>query len=302
MKIKEITQKEDSIKEISKRLDNAKKLNYKNLQKELKNTFEAFKKDQKKLGFDDVKSASKIQDANFIVEKYLWKQFNKAFIIKLKSLSHDEAADAFLIDFEQDDEHQLTTIKQLKAIIKDPSNKKYDLEDDMINYIKSKDFDEDAFIKSVIKKDDDLEEKNDLKEFGLKMLKYLQGIWLKIAPSIDKIFDKLIDLGSDALKIVLKPHLDGNQKLIVEKTIDKLGENLEKVDEKITKLAKSENTDDLLKKTKEVVKETVEEIVKDVTDLGTVGVEILTNIITKKEDEDKDNVEITGGANDTGDA
>jgi hypothetical protein len=302
MKIKEITQKEDSIKEISKRLDNAKKLNYKNLQKEIKNTFEAFKKDPKKFGVDDVKYASKIQDANFIVEKYLWKQFNKAFIIKLKSLSHDEAADAFLIDFEQDDEHQLTTIKQLKAIIKDPSNKKYDLEDDMINYIKSKDFDEDAFIKSVIKKDDDLEEKNDLKEFGLKMLKYLQGIWLKIAPSIDKIFDKLIDLGSDALKIVLKPHLDGNQKLIVEKTIDKLGENLEKVDEKITKLAKSENTDDLLKKTKEVVKETVEEIVKDVTDLGTVGVEILTNIITKKEDEDKDNVEITGGANDTGDA
>jgi hypothetical protein len=289
--------KEKSDKEIiSEKLINVKKFDYKDVKGDLKKHFDDFMKNPADFGVEDKKVIEDLQKMGGISKHFMWKEFKKQVELKMNDLAHDEAASAFILDFEQDEDHQLTTIKQLKKIIKDPSNKEYDLEDDMIKYLKSRNFDEKVFIEHVIKLDSDLEKKESkFKDFGLDMLKYLKGIWLKVAPVIDKILDQLVDLGSGALKTVLDTHLDGNQKKIVDTAIDELGKTINKIDDKITEIVKTENEDDLITAIKENSKELVEDIVENATVIGTEAITIGTNLLNLKKDEEE-TVEVTGEA------
>jgi len=236
-------------------------LNYNDAKEDLKGYFNDFMKNPSKFGVGDEELAKEIQGVNGLSKHLMWKQFKKQFNIKMNDLAVKEAASAFIIDFEQDDDHQLTH-KQLEKILDDPENPDFDLEKDTIEYIKSKDFDRKAFIKHVTEMDPDLKsesEDNSFDKHGHNIWQFLKGIWDKISPTADKITDKLVDLGSAALKEVLDKHVPEYWKDTVNDTIDVIGDGLKEVDEAIGSLISKE-----AEETKEEVEisgnNTVEEI------------------------------------------
>ena len=172
----------------------------------------------------------------------MWKQFKKAVKLKMEELALDEAASAFIIDFEQDEDHQLLTVRQLEKILDDPENPDFDLEKDIIEYIKGKDFNKKAFMQHVIALDSDLEvDESEHGEIGRKVLNFLTGLWKKIYPIIDKIIDVLVDLGAAALKNVLDQHVLEYLKDVVDNTVDTVGYTVKKVDDLVNDLVSGEN-------------------------------------------------------------
>lgn len=222
---------------------NVHQLNYNDVKEDLKGYFNDFMKNPSKFGVEDEELAKEIQGVNGLSKHLMWKQFKKQFNIKMNDLAVKEAASAFIIDFEQDDDHQLLTHKQLEKILDDPENSDFDLEKDTIEYIKSKDFDRKAFIKHVTEMDPDLKlesQDNFFDKHGNKILLFLKAIWEKMSPIVDKIIDTLVDLGSTALKNVLDKHVPEYLKDHVNDTIDVIGDGLKEVDEAIGNLISKE--------------------------------------------------------------
>ena len=201
-------------------------------------------------GVVDPDLIEEIKGVKGLSKHFMWKQFKKAVKLKMEDLALEEAASAFILDFEQDKDHQLLTVKQLKKILDDPENPDFALEDDMIDYINSKSFDKKTFMKHVIALDSDLDvDESDHEGMGLKVLNFLKGVWKKLFPIIDKIVDTLVDLGTVALKNVLEKHVPENLKDVVEETIDSVGDGVKEVDDLVNDLVIS-NVD-----TKEEVEE-----------------------------------------------
>ena len=119
---------------------------YNDIKVTLKETFDAFMDDPTKFGVNDAVLIHDIQSSNTLSKQYMWKMFKDATKLKMHELAVKDVASAFIIDFEQDDDHQLVTIEQLKQIIADPDNTDYDLEPEMIAYIKGDTFDKKTFI------------------------------------------------------------------------------------------------------------------------------------------------------------
>ena len=113
---------------ISERLKNVEKLDYDSVKGNLKEHFNAFMDSPANYGVEDRELADQLKEMGGLTKHYMWKQFKKAIKIKMDELAVKEASSVFIIDFEQDKDHQLTTIKQLKIIIDDPTNSEYDLE------------------------------------------------------------------------------------------------------------------------------------------------------------------------------
>lgn len=225
---------------------NVHKLNYDEVKGDLKRYFNDFMQDPSKYGVENSELAEEIKGIHGLSKHFMWKQFKKQFNIKMNDLATKEAASAFIIDFEQDEDHQLLTHKQLEKILDDPENPDFDLEPDTIEYIKSKDFDRKAFITHVTKMDPDLEIDNTgnfLDEHGHKILIFLVGIWKKMLPIVDKIIDTLVDLGSTALKNVLDQHVPEYLKDTVNDTIDGIGNGLKEIDEAVDDLISKEEVE-----------------------------------------------------------
>lgn len=218
-------------------------LNYNDVKEDLKKYFNDFMENPSKYGIEDEGLAKQIQGVHGLSKHFMWKQFKKQFNIKMNDLATKEAASAFIIDFEQDDDHQLLTHKQLEKILDDPENPDFDLEPDTIEYIKSKDFDRKAFTKYVTEMDPDLKIENQDNFFdkhGDKILEFLLGIWKKMLPIVNKIIDNLVDLGSTTLKNILDKHVPEYLKDTVNDTIDGLGDGLKEVDETLDNLISKE--------------------------------------------------------------
>ena len=222
---------------VQEKLVNVHKLNYDDVKGDLKGHFNVFMKDPSKFGVEDPKLVKEIQGIKGLSKHFMWKQFKKAVKLKMEDLAQKEAASAFIIDFEQDKDHQLLTVKQLEKILDDPENPDFALEDDMIDYINSKSFDKKSFMKHVIDLDSDLEvDEDDHDGMGIKVLSFLKGLWKKLFPIVDKIVDTLVDLGTAALKNVLEKHVPEYLKEVVEETVNTLGEGVKEVDDLVNDL------------------------------------------------------------------
>ncbi len=195
-----------------------------------------------KYGVEDSDVSGQLQGMKGLSKHYMWKQFKKTVKLKMTDLAADEAASAFIIDFEQDDDHQLLTVKQLRKIIDDPENEDFALEADMIEYIKGDEFNEKAFIKHVIALDEDLDaDESAHGGFGRKILDFLKALWMKIAPFVDKILSFFIDLGSEALKDVLEEHVPDAIKDVVDDAIDDVADAAKDLDEVVTTVVDADN-------------------------------------------------------------
>lgn len=222
---------------VQEKLVNVHKFNYDDVKGDLKGHFNKFMKDPSKFGVKDLKLIKEIQGIKGLSKHFMWKQFKKAVKLKMEDLAQKEAASAFIIDFEQDKDHQLLTVKQLEKILDDPENPDFALEDDMIDYINGKSFDKKTFMKHVIALDSDLDvDESDHEGMGLKVLNFLKGVWKKLFPIIDKIVDTLVDLGTVALKNVLEKHVPEYLKDVVEETIDSVGDGVKEVDDLVNDL------------------------------------------------------------------
>ena len=149
--------KSGSSASISERLKNIEKIDYDAVKGNLKEHFNNFMKNPAEYGVENEALAAELQEMGSLSKHYMWKQFKSAVKIKMDELAVKEASSAFILDFEQDEDHQLTTIKQLEKIIDNPTNAEYALEQDMIKYIQSDKFNKEKFINQVIKLDEDLE-------------------------------------------------------------------------------------------------------------------------------------------------
>jgi hypothetical protein len=224
---------------------------------------------------DDSELAGQLQEMGGLTKHYMWKQFKKAVKIKMDQLATKEAASAFIIDFEQDEDHQLTTIKQLEKIIDDPTNKEYAIEEDMIKYIQSEGFDKVKFINQVIKLDDDLEsgDESEGAGFGARMLNLLKGLWMKLAPLVDKIMDTFVDLGAVALKNVLDKHVPEALEDEVEGLIEAGAEAAKGLDEVVTTVVEAhEAGGDVSKAAKGHLETIGEELAEEAREIAKEGV------------------------------
>ena len=260
---------------ISERLKNVEKLNYDSVKGNLKEHFNNFMKKPGDYGVEDSELAGQLQEMGSLTKHYMWKQFKKAVKIKMNELAVKEAASAFIIDFEQDEDYQLTTIEQLEKIIADPTNKEYALEDDMIKYIKSDEFDKEKFINQVIKLDDDLEPgaKSEEAGFGARMLNFLKGLWMKVAPLVDKIMDSFVDLGAVALKDVLDKHVPETLEDEVEGLIDAGAAAAKELDEVATTAIEAhEAGEDVSEAAKDHLEEIGEKLAEEAREIAKEGV------------------------------
>jgi hypothetical protein len=206
-----------------KKLVNVHKFKYSEVKADLQGYFNKFMADPKAFGVEDEKVVKELQNMGGLKKHFMWKKFKEVFNLKMEDLASKEAASAFIIDFEQDKDHQLLTLKQLNKILDDPANSEFALEKDTIEYIKSKKFDKKAFIKQVTDIDQDLksESKQDLSEgHGQKILNFLKSLWAKVSPLFDKIFDSLMNVGEKALKKVVDEKVPEEFKEITKIAID----------------------------------------------------------------------------------
>ena len=201
-------------------------LDYNAVKADLKTHFNEFMADPSSFGVIDPALVEEIQGVKGLSKHFMWKQFKKAVKLKMKELAQEEAASAFILDFEQDKEHQLLTTRQLEKILDNPANPEFDLEPDMIDYIQNPGFEREDFIRHVVAIDDDLPDVDESAHggFGRKILNFLTGLWAKIAPLVDKVVDYFIELGTVALKNVLEKHVPDALKDIVGEAIDHVGD------------------------------------------------------------------------------
>jgi len=272
--IQENNSTSDSSAVISERLANAKKLNYAEMKGNLKENFEKFMKNPSEYGVKDSDLAIEIQEMGGLSKYFMWKQFKAAVKLQIENLSAKESAYAFITDYEQDKDHQLTNVEQLKKMLDNPSKPKYDLEEGMIKYIKSDGFNKEKFIIQVIKLDKDLEPGvSDKDGFGAKLLNFLTGLWIKIAPLINKIIDNLVDFGANILKDVLDKHVPESLQDEVGGLIKGGAKAIKELDDVATTAAEAyKNGEDVSKAATDHLKEIGTELVENTQEVIESGI------------------------------
>lgn len=221
---------------------NVRALNYEAVKADLKGHFNEFMADPAAFGVVAPDLIAEIKGVKGLSKHFMWKQFKKIVKLKMEDLALDEAASAFIIDFEQDSSHQLLTIKQLGKILDDPTNPEFALEADMIEYILDPDFEREDFIAHVAAIDADLDVDEDAHGgFGRKVLNFLKGLWAKIAPFVDAVLDFFIDLGTAALKNVLEKHVPDALADVVDEAIDHVSDAAKELDEVVDAVVEADN-------------------------------------------------------------
>ena len=220
-------------------------LDYDAVKADLKGHFNEFMADPAAFGVVDPDLIEEIKGVKGLSKHFMWKQFKKAVKLKMEDLAQKEAASAFILDFEQDKDHQLLTVKQLKKILDDPENPDFALEDDMIDYIQDPDFEREDFIAHVAAIDAVLDVDEDAHGgFGRKIIDFLKGLWGKIAPFVDAVLDFFIDLGTAALKNVLEKHVPDALAEVVDDAIDHVGDAAKELDEVVDAVVEADNAEE----------------------------------------------------------
>lgn len=190
----------------------AKAFEYEDIKGHLKETFNAFIVDATKFGVD-AETAAEIADMNSLKAKGLWMLFKKQFKIKLAQLELEDLADTLIGDLEED--NILVVSKDtLERILANPEDERYELEADMIAQIKSMSNADKADLRDQVAQNMHLGDLGDHAEptISQKILSFLKGLWIKLAPVIDKIFDVVVGIGAEALKAIVTKEI-GNDLL-----------------------------------------------------------------------------------------
>lgn len=215
---------------------------YEELRGHLDEIFYDFIKDPAKYGVEPL-MVEEIQQMSTLHKKGLWEKFKQQFKLKLTQLEQHDLA-ALLHQDLSEDGVQVASKKTLDAILKDPQNPAYCLEPEMIEAIQSlgKQEIEQLRAETAILYQIQLNE-----SVGHKILAFLQKLWMKLAPTLDKILDKLIDHGVEHLGNAIGTKLDPEFKGLVTSTVGEIGHGIEDVGIKTTtKILDEERKEDML--------------------------------------------------------
>lgn len=198
-----------------------KAVEYNDIKGHLKETFNEFVADATKFGVD-VETANEIAEMSHLKAKGLWLLFKKQFKIKLAELELRDLADTLIGDLEED-HISVASLDTLERILANPSDERYMLEEDMILQINAMGHAQRELLRDQVGQSLHLGDLSGYEEhsIGHKILSFLKGLWVKMAPILDKIFDTLVGVGAEALKAVVEKGV-GDQVLaeLLEGAID----------------------------------------------------------------------------------
>lgn len=197
---------------------------YEELRGHLDEIFHDFIQDPAKYGVEP-HMAEEIQKMSALGKKGLWEKFKQQFKLKLTQLEQHDLAALLKQDLLEDGVH-VASKKALDAILKDPQNPAYHLEPDMIEAIKSLDKQEVHQLRAETAALYQIELNESV---GHRILAFLQKLWAKLAPVLDRIFDKLIDHGVEHLGNAIGTNLDPEFKGLVTSAVGEIGHGLEDV-------------------------------------------------------------------------
>lgn len=215
---------------------------YEELRGHLDEIFYDFIKDPAKYGVE-LSLAQEIQEMSTLHKKGLWEKFKQQFKLKLTQLEQHDLAALLRQDLSEDGV-QVASKKTLDAILKHPENPDFCLEPEMIQAIQSlgKKEVEQLRAETAILYKIELTE-----SVGHKILAFLQKLWIKLAPVLDKIFDKLIDHGVEQLGNAIGTKLDPEFKGLITTTVGEIGHGIEDVGIKVTtKILDEEKKENML--------------------------------------------------------
>ena len=181
-----------------------KAVEYNDIKGHLKETFNEFVADATKFGVD-VETANEIAEMSHLKAKGLWLLFKKQFKIKLAELELHDLADTLIGDLEED-HISVASLDTLERILANPSDERYMLEEDMILQINAMGHAQRELLRDQVGQSLHLGDLSGHEEhsIGHKILSFLKGLWVKMAPILDKIFDTLVGVGAEALKAVVE--------------------------------------------------------------------------------------------------
>ncbi len=215
---------------------------YEELRGHLDEVFYDFIKDPAKYGVD-VDSAEEIMQMSALGKKGLWEKFKQQFKLKLTQLEQHDLAELLRQDLSEDGV-QVASKKTLDAILKHPENPAFQLEPEMIEAIHSLGQKE---VEQLRIETASLYKIELTESVGHKILAFLQKLWIKLAPVLDKIFDKLIDHGVEHLGNAIGTKLDPEFKGLITVTVGEIGHGIEDVGIKTTtKILDEERKEDML--------------------------------------------------------
>ena len=185
---------------------------YNDIKGHLKETFDAFVADATKFGVD-AETAHEIAGMSHLKAKGLWLLFKKQFKIKLAELELHDLADTLIGDLEED-HVSVASLDTLERILENPSDERYMLEEDMIAQIEKMSHQQKDLLRDQVSQSLHLGDLSAHEEHGTghKILSFLKGLWIKMAPVLDKIFDVVVGIGAESLKDVVEKGV-GNEVL-----------------------------------------------------------------------------------------
>ncbi|GAB4164256.1 MAG: hypothetical protein Tsb006_3820 [Rickettsiaceae bacterium] len=178
---------------------------YDEMKGHLKDYFDAFVRDPEGFGATP-EVAEEIRNMNSLKAKGLWVLFKQQFKLNLVKLEMHDLAELLNQDLAEDGV-VVASKDALKRVLKHPENPEYMLEPEMIEAIKAMGSGEKEALMAETANILDLGEFSEELSHGQKLLHFLKGLWDKITPALDKIFDNLVDLGLRALGKVIDEKL-----------------------------------------------------------------------------------------------
>jgi hypothetical protein len=181
----------------------AKAVEYNDIKGHLKETFNEFVADATKFGVD-AETANEIAKMSHLKAKGLWLLFKKQFKVKLAELELHDLAETLIGDLEED-HISVASLDTLERILANPSDERYMLEEDMIAQITAMDHAQKDLLRDQVGQSLHLGDLTEHTEhsIGHKILSFLKGLWVKMAPILDKVFDTVVGFGAEALKVVV---------------------------------------------------------------------------------------------------
>lgn len=245
---------------------------YQDMKGHLSEYYDAFVKNPLAFGVTP-ELAHEIETMNSLQAKGLWVLFKQQFKLKLEQLEKQDLAELLNQDLAEDGV-TIASKEALKMILKHPEKPEYHLEPEMILAIQSMD---------SVQKENLMKETASLyhielgESAGHKILAVLKGLWVKLAPVLEKIFGALIDHGIEKLGEEMGTKLPSDISTSIKDGISDIGHETVKITTKtvsglIDDGLNDESAVDTLKKGVEDLSITIVKEVGEVADHSADGV------------------------------
>lgn len=224
-------------------------VSYKEIKPELKKEFEKLISEPEQ-GIEHAEAFSEkekeeIKHISTIEKKILWKNFKSSAKLELaKRETSQEAQEIF--DALSKTKLDTTKYSIIKAIIADPSNKEYGIDEELIKHVESLDKAAKALLVAEIleieEKAEALSEHQNHK-IGSKFLTMIETVWDKLSPILYKYCDLFIGWGASKVAEIIDKKVEGELGDILSGMVLEAGSSLKGVAEDESKLAGAEEED-----------------------------------------------------------